>query len=58
MLILVGISLKREAQKQGKKLRILFPSTGLNIYAGKDTMEYIQAKENRKWKPFQPLVGK
>lgn len=47
-----------EAKKQGKKLRILVPSTGLNVYAGKDTVEFIKARENQKWKPFQPLVGK
>ncbi len=48
----------REAQKQGKKLRILIPSTGLNIYAGKDTEEFIEAQKRRKWKPVEPLVGK
>lgn len=47
-----------EAQKQGKILRVFYPKNGLPVYAGNDTVEFIKARENRKWKPFQPLIGK
>jgi len=47
-----------EAQKQGKTLRIRYPKDGLKVYAGADTIEFLKARENRKWKPFKPLIGK
>ncbi len=34
---------------RGKTVHFLVPKAGLPIFAGKDTMEFIEARKNRKW---------
>ena len=34
---------------RGKTVHFLAPEAGIPIFAGKDTMEFIKAKQNRKW---------
>lgn len=45
-----------EAMIQGKKIRFLVPKTGLPIYAGKDTLEKIEADNRKKNKRFDKLL--
>lgn len=42
---------------RGKIVHILMPKAGLPVYAGKDTVEFIEARKNRKWNKFKRFIG-
>lgn len=37
----------KKLKSEGKKFRILIPKKGLMVYAGKDTVEHIEAKKKK-----------
>ena len=41
------MKIKEKYEKEGKIVRFFMPKSGLDIYAGKDTIEHIEAKEKR-----------
>lgn len=49
---------KAEAERRGLIFRVLMPAEGIPIYAGRDSVEYLEARKNDKWKPHKQLVGK
>ena len=46
----------KEAQRQGKQIRIWTPKAGLFVFAGKDTVEKIEADKRKKSKRFDKLL--
>ncbi|MBP7060696.1 MAG: hypothetical protein KBA91_01810 [Candidatus Moranbacteria bacterium] len=42
------LNLKEKLEKEGKEVRFVLPPGGLNIYAGKDTIEFIEAQKKKR----------
>lgn len=42
------LKLKEKLEKEGKEVRFSLPTGGLNIYAGKDTIEFIEAQKKKR----------
>lgn len=41
------IKIREKYKKEGKTVRFFIPKEGLNVYAGKDTLEHMEAKERK-----------